>query len=75
MNNEVKTLREMLEGFKSDSKNQTENHAVMTGNLRMQLEETREMVSKVKETKEREFRKLREKCDEDIRRETDKYQF
>ena len=65
----------MLEGFKSDSKNQTENHAVMTGNLRMQLEETREMVSKVKETKEREFRKLREKCDEDIRRETDKYQF
>lgn len=41
----------------------------------MQLDETRDMVSKVKEVKEKEFRKLREKCDEDIRRETDKYQF
>lgn len=46
-----------------------------TSNLRMQLDETRDMVSKVKEVKEKEFRKLREKCDEDIRRETDKYQF
>jgi hypothetical protein len=27
----------------------------------------------LKESKEREFRKLREKCDEEIRRETDKY--
>lgn len=73
MNNEVKTLREMMDSLKSDSKDQKESHTVITSNLRMQLEETREIVSKVKETKEREFRKLREKCDEDIRRETDKY--
>ena len=65
----------MLEGYKTDSKDQKENHGVITTNLRMQLEETKDIVSKVKETKEREFRKLREKCDEDIRRETDKYQF
>ena len=32
-------------------------------------------LARVKETKHREFKKLREKCDEDIRRETDKYQF
>ena len=75
MNNEVKTLREMMDSLKSDSKDQKESHTVITSNLRMQLEETKEIVSKVKETKEREFRKLREKCDEDIRRETDKYQF
>jgi len=73
LNNEVKTLREMMDSLKSDSKDQKESHTVITSNLRMQLEETREIVSKVKETKEREFRKLREKCDEDIRRETDKY--
>jgi hypothetical protein len=29
----------------------------------------------MKEGKEREFKKLRDKCDEEIRRETDKYQF
>lgn len=63
----------MMDSLKSDSKDQKESHTVITSNLRMQLEETREIVSKVKETKEREFRKLREKCDEDIRRETDKY--
>ena len=33
------------------------------------------MINSLKETKHREFKKLREKCDEDIRRETDKYQF
>ena len=47
----------------------------MLENLRMQLEETKEMNSRIKQEKEREFRKLREKCDEEIRRETDKYQF
>lgn len=41
----------------------------------MQLDESQEIILKVKETKEREFKKLREKADEEIRRETDKYQF
>jgi len=44
-------------------------------NLRLQLDETREVIAMLKEGKEREFRKLREKCEEEIRRETDKYQF
>jgi hypothetical protein len=39
------------------------------------LDETRDVIAMLKEGKEREFRKLREKCDEEIRRETDKYQF
>lgn len=33
------------------------------------------MIVGLKEGKEREFKKLREKCDEEVRRETDKYQF
>jgi hypothetical protein len=63
----------MLESFKVDSKEQKESHASIANTLRLQLDETREIVSRVKETKEREFRKLREKCDEEIRNETDKY--
>ena len=43
--------------------------------MRKQLDETHEIIERVKETKEREFKKLREKADEEIRRETDKYQF
>ncbi len=49
------------------------NTKALLDNLRMQLEETKEMNSKIKQDKEREYRKLREKCDEEIRRETDKY--
>jgi hypothetical protein len=41
----------------------------------MQLEETKEIILVLKEGKDREFKKLREKCDEEVRRETDKYQF
>ena len=33
------------------------------------------MIVGLKDGKEREFKKLREKCDEEVRRETDKYQF
>jgi hypothetical protein len=52
-----------------------ENQEVMIKNLRMQLEETREIIANVKDSKEREFKKLREKYDEEMRRETEKYQF
>jgi hypothetical protein len=43
--------------------------------LRVQLEETKDIISNLRDGKEREFKKLREKCDEEVRRETDKYQF
>ena len=52
-----------------------ENQNSLIKNLRTQLEETHDIIDRIKETKEREFRKLREKADEDVRRETDKYQF
>ena len=39
------------------------------------MEETKELIVALKEGEEREFKKLREKCDEEVRRETDKYQF
>lgn len=72
---ENKTLRVMLEDLKRDATNLKENQMSLIINLRMQLDETREMIDKVKDTKEREFKKLREKCDEEVRRESEKYQF
>ena len=70
---ENKTLRVMLEDLKRDASNLKENQNSLIINLRMQLDETREMIDKVKDTKEREFKKLREKCDEEVRRESEKY--
>ena len=65
----------MLETIKEDTKHYKVNQEALVSNLRLQLDETKDMIIKVKDTKEREFRKLREKCDEEIRRETDKRQF
>lgn len=73
--NENKTLKTMMEDFKKEGQILKDDQNRLISNLRLQLDETKELVSKIKETKEREFRKLREKCDEEIRRETDKYQF
>ena len=73
LNNEVKNLRDMMGDFKQESTSQKEGHKAIIDSLRMQLQSAEENVAKVKETKEREFGKLREKCEEQIRRETDKY--
>ena len=62
----------MLDDLKRDSNNLKDNQNSLILNLRLQLDETREMIEKVKETKEREFKKLREKCEEENRRETEK---
>lgn len=72
---ENKTLRIMLDDLKRDANNLKENQNSLIVNLRLQLDETREMIDKVKDNKEREFKKLREKCDEEMRREGEKYQF
>lgn len=46
---------------------------MLINNLRVQLNETKQIIETLKESKDREFKKLREKCDEEVRRETDKY--
>lgn len=61
--------------MKSDSERLKDNQDSLIKNLRVQLEETKEIISNLRDGKEREFKKLREKCDEEVRRETDKYQF
>lgn len=61
--------------MKSDSERLKDNQDSLIKNLRVQLEETKEIILNLRDGKEREFKKLREKCDEEVRRETDKYQF
>lgn len=61
--------------LKTDCDKLKENQDSLIKNLRVQLEETKEIINQLKDSKEREFKKLREKCDEEVRRETDKYQF
>lgn len=73
LTDENKTLRGLMDTFKQDAANLKDNQNSIIGNLRKQLDETNEMIEHLKEAKHREFKKLREKCDEDIRRETDKY--
>lgn len=46
---------------------------MLINNLRVQLNETKQIIETLKESRDREFKKLREKCDEEVRRETDKY--
>lgn len=63
------------QALKDDAEKLKENQEVMIKNLRLQLDETREIIVQLKDNKDREFKKLREKYDEEMRRETDKYQF
>ena len=79
---EIKTIQDenrsilmLHQALKVDSDRLKENQEVLIRNLRVQLDETKELIVGLKEGKEREFKKLREKCDEEVRRETDKYQF
>ena len=65
----------LYQQLKADSDRLTTNQDSLIKNLRLQLDETREVISNLKDNKEREFKKLRDKCDEEIRRETDKDQF
>jgi len=65
----------LYQQLKADSDQLTTNQDSLIKNLRLQLDETREVISNLKDNKEREFKKLRDKCNEEIRRETDKYQF
>ena len=47
----------------------------MNDNLRLQLDETKEMIDRIRETKDREMRRMRDKFEEERRKETEKYQF
>ena len=72
---ENRSLLTLHQALKDDAARLKENQDSIIKNLRVQLDETREIIATLKDNKDREFKKLREKYDEEMRRETDKYQF
>ena len=52
-----------------------EDQGALIENLRLQLNETREMVVRLRSDKEKEMRKLKERMEDERRRESEKFQF
>ena len=71
--NENKMLRERLEELRSDTVKEEQGRLIE--NLRLQLNETREQIVQMKEDKQKEFKKLKERHDDQRRRENDQHGF
>lgn len=71
---ESKMLREILDETKKQGGTFKEDQQQLIENLRLQLNETREMINKMRENKEKEFKKTKERYDDERRRESEQYQ-
>ena len=70
---ENRNLKKGLEDGKEDHALYKADQNRLISNLRLRLEETKEIIDKLKETKEKEQKRLRDKFDEERRKETEKY--
>ena len=66
---ENRTLKKLLEDGKEDHATYKGDQNRLIQNLRLQLDETKEIVDRIRETKDRETRRMREKVDEEKRKE------
>lgn len=66
-------LKGHLEEIKSDSTTYKSDQNQLIENLRLQLNETREMINKMRENKDKEFKKMKERYDDERRRESEQY--
>lgn len=72
---ENRTLKKLLEDSKEDYSSHKQDQNRLIQNLRLQLDETKDMIDKIRETKDREMKRIRDKFDEEKRKECEKYQF
>jgi hypothetical protein len=72
---ENRTLKRLLEESRGDYGAFKNDQNRLNANLRLQLDETKEMIDRIRETKDRENKRTRDKFDEERRKETEKYQF
>ena len=72
---ENRTLKKLLEESRSDYGAYKNDQSRLIDNLRLQLDETKEMIDRIRETKDREMRRQRDKLEDEKRKETEKYQF
>ena len=75
LNNDNKMLRERLEEIRNDTSQVKDEQARLIENLRLQLNETREQIVQMKEDKQKEFKKIKERHEDQRRRETDQHAF
>eukprot|EP00347_Sterkiella_histriomuscorum_P022258 403331120 len=68
-------LKQLLEDLKQQSQTYKDDQSSLIENLRLQLNETREMIVKMRENKDKEHKKLKERYEDERRREAEKYQF
>jgi len=72
---ENRTLKKLLEDSKEDHSTYKGDQNRLIQNLRLQLDETKDIVERIRETKDRETKRMREKVDDEKRKEAEKYQF
>ena len=72
---ENRTLKKLLEDSKEDYGSHKNDQNRLIQNLRLQLDETKDMIDKIRETKDREMKRIRDKYDDEKRKECEKYQF
>jgi len=73
--NENLLLKQLLEETKTQGSQHKDDQNQLIENLRLQLNETRDMIVKLKSDREKEYRKLKERYEDERRREGEKYQF
>ena len=72
---ENRTLKKLLEDSKEDHSAFKGDQNRLIENLRLQLDETKEIIERIRETKDREMKRMRDKFDDEKRQEAEKYQF
>lgn len=72
---ENRTLKKLLEESRADYSGHKQDQQRIIENMRMQLDNTKEMIEKNRDSKDRELARIRAKFEDDKRKETEKYQF
>ena len=67
-------LKEMLDENKKTGIQYKDDQNQLIENLRLQLNETREMIVKMRDNKDKEYRKLKERFEDEKRRESEQFQ-
>ena len=66
---ENRTLKKLMEDSKEDYGAYKSDNNRLVQNLRLQMDETKEMIDRIRETKDREMVRIREKFDDERRKE------
>ena len=75
LRDENNSLKKRMDEYRVDASGVKEEQARLIDNLRQQLDETRAHIIEIKDEKQREFKKNKERYEDQRRREQDQYTF